>query len=200
MKKIILSLTAVLAFGFTNAQDKKGSSEGFSKGDIFVSGSIQLGSTKKLTSYKTSDFTFAPKIGYFVSENIAAGIELEYTSGSSTATEGATAVKNSAFGFNAFGRYYFTPASKFSLFGQLNAGYATVDPNTDVDNNKVNAFGLGLGLGANYFVSSNFSIEAGLGVLDFTSAKGEWTGAENGSSFNFGGDWRAVSIGVNYKF
>lgn len=52
----------------------------------------------------------------------------------------------------------------------------------------------------NYFVSSNFSLEAGLGILNYTSAKGEWTGAKAGNSFEFGGDWNAISLGVNYKF
>jgi outer membrane protein len=65
---------------------------------------------------------------------------------------------------------------------------------------KVNGFGAGLGLGLNYFVSSNFSLEAGLAVLEFASAKADVEGAKNVSGFNFGGDLRAVSIGVNYKF
>jgi outer membrane protein len=205
MKKIILTFAAVIAFGAANAQTKKETAkggEGFSKGDVFVSGALQLGSSKWDAdgNYKSSAFTIAPKVGYFVTENIAVGAEVSYTSGSTTAFEGATAAKNNAFGVGAFGRYYFTPASKFSLYGQLGAGYKSVDPNTDVDDNKINSFNVGLGLGANYFLSSNFSIEAGLGVLDFTSSKGEWTGAETGSTFSFGGDWRAISLGLNYKF
>ena len=65
---------------------------------------------------------------------------------------------------------------------------------------KVNGFAAGLGLGMNYFVSSNFSIEAGVAVLGFSSEKPDVTGADGSTSFNFGGDWRAVTFGVNYKF
>jgi outer membrane protein len=65
---------------------------------------------------------------------------------------------------------------------------------------KLNGFQAGLGAGMNYFVSSNFSIEAGVAVLGFSSEKSDATGAKGTSSFGFGGDWRAVTFGVNYKF
>ena len=65
---------------------------------------------------------------------------------------------------------------------------------------KVNGFDAGLGAGMNYFVSSNFSIEAGVAVLGFSSEKSDATGAKGSTGFNFGGDWRAVTFGVNYKF
>lgn len=117
MKKIILTFAAVIAFGSANAQDKKTSSEGFSNGDVFISGAFKFGSSKYVQNYKSSEFTFNPRLGFFVSENIALGAEVAFMSGSNTAVEGATAVKNNSLGLGAFGRYYFTPASKFSLFG-----------------------------------------------------------------------------------
>ena len=81
MKKIILTVAAVFAFGFANAQDKKESSEGFSKGDVFVTGAFSLGSTNdKNAEVKTSSFEIAPQLGYFVSENIAIGLKVGYSS------------------------------------------------------------------------------------------------------------------------
>ncbi|GAA4042762.1 outer membrane beta-barrel protein [Flavobacterium chungnamense] len=200
MKKIILTVAAVFAFGFANAQDKKESSEGFSKGDVFVTGAFSLGSTNnKNNDEKTSSFEIAPQVNYFVTENISVGLKVGFASDKAD-VNGVDTQDDSSVSFGLAGRYYFTPASKFSLFGELGAEYVSTTDNLSTPEFKVNGFGAGLGLGMNYFVSSNFSIEAGVAVLNFASAKADVTGAENVTAFSFGGDWRAVSFGVNYKF
>lgn len=200
MKKIILTVAAVFAFGFANAQDKKESSEGFSKGDVFVTGAFSIGSTNnKNNDEKTSSFEVAPQVNYFVTENISVGLKVGFASDKAD-VNGVDTQDDSSVSFGLAGRYYFTPASKFSLFGELGAEYVSTTDNLSTPEFKVNGFGAGLGLGMNYFVSSNFSIEAGVAVLNFASAKADVAGAENVSAFSFGGDWRAVSFGVNYKF
>ena len=204
MKKIILTVAAVFAFGFANAQDKKESSEGFSKGDVFVSGAVSFGSDKT-GDFKENSFEIAPKVGYFVSDNVAIGASV----GLSTLKfdNGTTDATNSGTSFGAFGRYYFTPASKFSLFAELGVDYTSNDIEFDPESGTVfsssfenKELGFGLGAGLNYFVSSNFSIEAGVAVLGFSSNDNGGNGADKTNSFGFGGDWRAVSFGVNYKF
>ena len=65
---------------------------------------------------------------------------------------------------------------------------------------KRSGINVGLGLGMNYFVSSNFSIEAGLGLLNYSSMKFDADGAENETSFGLGADLTNISLGVNYKF
>ncbi|WP_298393955.1 outer membrane beta-barrel protein [Flavobacterium sp.] len=204
MKKIILTVAAVFAFGFANAQDKKESSEGFSNGDVFVTGAVSFGSSKT-GDFKANSFEIAPKVGIFVTENIAVGASLGFNS--LKLDNGTDDVTNNGIGFGAFGRYYFTPASKFSLFAELGVDYTTTDEEFDLENGTVNTpsfetkeFGLGLGLGLNYFVSSNFSIEAGVAVLGYTSNDNGGNGAEKTNSFALGGDFRAISLGVNYKF
>jgi outer membrane protein len=69
----------------------------------------------------------------------------------------------------------------------------------DFDSKEI---GFSLGAGINYFVSSNFSMEAGIAVLGYSSNDNGGNGAEKTNTFGFGGDWRAraVSFGVNYKF
>ncbi|WP_298137190.1 outer membrane beta-barrel protein [Flavobacterium sp.] len=204
MKKVILSLVAIAAFGFANAQEKNESSEGFAKGDVFVSGALSLGSSKT-GDFKANSFEVAPKVGYFVSENIAVGASLGFNS--LKLDNGSDDAKNSGVGFGAFGRYYFTPASKFSLFAELGVDYTTTDEEFDAEDGTVytssfesKELGLGLGLGMNYFVSSNFSIEAGVAVLGYTSNDNGGDGADKTNTFALGGDWRAVTFGVNYKF
>lgn len=204
MKKVLLSAVALLAFGFANAQEEEKGNGGFAKGDVFVSGAVTFGSSKT-GDFKVNAFEIAPKVGYFVTENIAVGASvglqsLKFDNGSADAT-------NSGLGLGAFGRYYFTPANKFSLFAELGIDYTSFDEEFDAESGTVygssfesKELGFGLGAGMNYFVSSNFSIEAGVAVLGYSSNDNGGDGAEKTNTFSFGGDWRAVTFGVNYKF
>ena len=204
MKKVLLSAVALLAFGFANAQEEEKGNGGFAKGDVFVSGAVTFGSSKT-GDFKVNAFEIAPKVGYFVTENIAVGASvglqsLKFDNGSADAT-------NSGLGLGAFGRYYFTPANKFSLFAELGIDYTSFDEEFDAESGTVygssfesKELGFGLGAGMNYFVSSNFSIEAGVAVLGYSSNDNGGNGADKTNTFSFGGDWRAVTFGVNYKF
>jgi outer membrane protein len=203
MKKVLFSAVALLAFGFVNAQEK--SNGGFSKGDVFASGAFSL-SSEKTGEYKTNSFELAPKVGFFVTENIAIGGKLGYSTDKvSVSSDNAT---NTGLGLGAFGRYYLTPASQFSLFAEFGLDYTSYDNEYTVDasgtpspaDSKSKELGFGLGAGMNYFVSSNFSIEAGVAVLGYSSNDNGGNGADKTNTFSFGGDWRAVTFGVNYKF
>ena len=201
MKKIILTVVALSAFGFANAQNKKESNLGFSKGDVFVSGALTFGSDSKISNYKQDNFVFAPSVGYFVTDNIALGVNLNLGSGSVQATSSSGTNKTSTFAAGLAGRYFFTPASQFTLFTELGVALGSIKSTPAIGNvTKVNSFGVALTPGLNYFVSKNFSLETKIAVLSYVSAKGDWSGAENASSVRFGGDWSAVSFGVNYKF
>lgn len=206
MKKIILSILAVAAFGTANAQESNSTDGGFAKGDLFISGAFTL-SSSKTGDFKENFFEVAPRVGYFVTENIAIGASIGYQS-NKLDFDGED-VANTGLGLGAFGRYYFTPANKFSLFAEFGFDYTSFDneyfifdgelsvPESSVESKEI---GIGLGFGMNYFVSSNFSIEAGVGVLGYTSNDNGGDGAEKTNTFSLGGDWRAVTFGVNYKF
>ena len=196
MKKVLLSAVALLAFGFANAQEEGKGNGGFAKGDVFVSGAFSIGS-EKTGDDKSSGFEIEPKVGYFVTENIAIGGKLGYSSYKAEDTFGDTD-DMSALTVGAFGRYYMTPASQFSLFGQLGFDYSSIDDKlADVQENEI---GLNLGLGLSYFVSNNWSIEATWAGLGYTSNDNGGNGAEKTNSFGLGADLRAISFGVNYKF
>lgn len=205
MKKIILSILAVTAFGTANAQEAT-SEGGFAKGDLFVSGAFTI-SSSKTGDFKENFFEVAPRVGYFVAENIAVGASIGYQS--NKLDFDGDDVANTGLGLGAFGRYYFTPANKFSLFAEFGFDYTSFDneyfifdgelevPESSVESKEI---GIGLGFGMNYFVSSNFSIEAGVGVLGYTSNDNGGDGADKTNTLSVGGDWRAVTFGVNYKF
>ncbi|WP_347052731.1 outer membrane beta-barrel protein [Flavobacterium olei] len=187
MKKIVLAAIAVLGFSFANAQ-----TTGFSKGDTFIAGSVGIASQKTGDS-KSNGFELVPQAGYFVSENIALGGKLGFTS-----LKDENEIKTSAFKVGAFGRYYFTPASQFSVFGQLGVDYTgyKVKPGDF----KSNELGLGLGLGMSYFLSNHFAIEANWAGLEYSVNNNGGHGAEKTNSFYLGSDLGAVNFGVLYKF
>lgn len=195
MKKIILTVATIFAFGVVSAQE----GTGFSKGNVFVSGAVGFSSDNdKNADVKTNGFVIEPRVGYFLTENIAIGGKLGYGSEKED-TAGTTTSDVSELTLGAFGRYYFTPASQFSLFAGLGVDYTSATNNLGAKV-KQNGLDVNLGAGLNYFVSSNFSLEAGVGVLGFGSSKSDVSGDKGSSSFGFGGDWRAVTFGVNYKF
>ncbi len=197
MKKVLLSAVAILGFTFANAQEEETTNGGFAQGDVFVTGAVNF-NNETTGDQKDNSFTFAPQVGYFLTENIAIGAKVEFMS--SKTDDGTTDASNSGFGVGAFGRYYFTPANQFSLFAELGADYNTYDNEYGSMAGEGSGFGIGLGAGMNYFVSSNFSIEAKVGVLSYDTTKPDASGAESTNTFDFGGDWRAVTFGVNYKF
>ncbi len=198
MKKIILSLTALLSIAFANAQSK---SEGFSKGNVFVSGSVGFGSTSYDT-IKSSSFSFSPKVAYFVTNNIAIGAKLGFGSSKSDANPFTTipTVKSetSTTTFGVFGRYYATPASKFSVFGNLGFDYSS--ENDKLAKVKTNSFDLAVSPGVSYFLSNHFSMEATFGRLGYTSSKTDEKDAKATNTFGLDVNLSTISFGLNYKF
>jgi opacity protein-like surface antigen len=203
MKKVLLSALAVFAFTFANAQEEEKGNGGFSKGNVFVSGSFGFGSEKYGDFYDASSFNFSPSIGYFVSENIAIGAMLKISSAENVEVNfgglGSFPVeKASSFGADIFGRYYFTPADKFSVFAQAAVGFGS---NTYEDGGefKASTFGINAGLGLSYFVSSKFAIEASWVGLGYNTFKFE-DDSESLNNFGLNGNLSNINLGLVYKF
>jgi outer membrane protein len=195
MKKIILTVAAVFAFGAANAQDKNEGSEGFSKGSMFLSGTFSYESSKT-GDLKSNDLEFSPAFGYFLTDNIALGGRLNVSSG-----ENEAETKTSGFGLDVFGRYYMTPASKFSLFGEAAVGFGStkVEPAAGGETTS-KTFGVNLGLGVNYFLSSNWAIEAGWAGLGYNSDDNGGDGADKTNTFGLNLDLSSINFGLLYKF
>lgn len=191
-------MTALLAFGFANAQETTTENGGFSKGDLFLSGSVGYGSDEDFNGDKTNEFNVSPKAGYFVTNNIAVGLSLGYTNGK-TEQDGEADTKTNEFNVGAFGRYYFTPASQFSIFGELGVGYGTLKQEQGDAEAKYNGFNVGLAPGVSYFISKNFALEATVGLLGYTSVKNDDTDAK-ADSFDLGLNLGDINFGIVYKF
>jgi opacity protein-like surface antigen len=196
MKKLLFAAVAVFAFGFANAQD--GGTGGFSKGDLFLSGGVGFNSSKT-GDLKTNNFGFSPMVGYFLTENIAIGARLNVASGK--VDNGIAENKTSSFGAEVLGRYYWTPASQFSVFGELAVGFGSDKMTPPVgDDVTSKTFGANAGVGVNYFLSNHWSIEAGWAGLGYNSNDNGGNGADKTNSFGLAVDLSAINFGLNYKF
>ncbi|PZF74377.1 porin family protein [Taibaiella soli] len=131
-----------------------------SQGNLLVGSDISnfnLNFQKENTAFSMS---LAPKLGYFIKDNIALGGYLNIDFATS---DGATDL---GYGLGAFGRYYvknksleFVKNSRF--FIEANAGLAGRNISVK-DGGKTNTNGLGIGIGPGwtYFVTPNVGLEA----------------------------------------
>jgi outer membrane protein len=203
MKKIILTVAAVFALTFANAQDKKEGSEGFGKGDLYLSGTFNF-SNSKTGDLKTDSFTVAPGLGYFITENLAVEGSLAFTSGKDVVdlfNDGDLyEVKNSGFGINAGLKYFWTPASKFSLSIGGNVSYASIKSEVDgLGESTSKIIGLNVPVGLHYFVSDSFAITSTWGGFGYSSNDNGGDGAEKTTGFNLGLDMSTINFGLIYK-
>jgi len=206
MKKVLL-IAAVAVFGFSNvnAQETEAPAFGFEQGNIFLEGNLGYNSSNdKNIEEKTNQFSFNPKAGYFINEDLALGVQLAYNSYTEEVA-GTDAEDISAFGAGVFARYYFLDLGKrFKTFAEVGVGFETAKD--DLADVKANGVGAGLSLGINYFVKENIAITFGLSdVLSYSSAKLDVDGAEAVTEFNaninvFNNFFETAQFGLMFKF
>lgn len=193
MKKLILSALAIFALTTANAQEEGG----FSKGDVFVTGSFNYNNTS-VSGLSSDAYNFNPSVGYFVSDNIslAAGFNL----GKSTMTiEGVQGIEANTVGGTLGAVYFFTPANKFSFTAGLGLGYNSTKLGTGSTVN-LNTFSVAAAPGINYFLSKKFAVNAALGVLGYSSSKFDTENASAINTFTFGVNAAQINFGLTYKF
>ncbi len=201
MKKIILSVVAIMAFGFANAQDKKEGGAGLAKSDLYLSGTLNI-SSSSTGDAKESGFTVAPGLGYMLSDNIALEGSVGYTSAKETDGAGDDTLDQSGIAISAGARYFFTPANAFSLSIGAGVSYGMFTDKALVagaDDVKVTAISLNVPVGLHYFVSDNFAITTTWGGLGYSTAKSDVDGAEATNGLELGLDMSSISFGLIYK-
>ncbi|KVV15400.1 outer membrane beta-barrel protein [Flavobacterium sp. TMP13] len=203
MKKILLTAVAVFAFSFANAQDSS-KSFGFSEGDVLVEGNFSFNSTNdKNTDTKTNSLGFNPKVGYFLTDKFALGLELEVANGS-TEVAGIDTKKSSNFGAGVFGRYYFLElGERFKTYAEVGVDFNNGKDGLGNMETKYSGVGFGAGLGLNYFVTENFAINFGLSdILGYSSYKVEDGKAVSGFGANlnvFNNFFATANFGLTFK-
>ena len=200
MKKIILTVAAVFALTFANAQDTKeassGGGMGFANGDLYLTGTAGF-SSDKTGNAKTDGFTLSPGLGYFITDNIA--IEGQLTYESTKDDNGTTATKSTGFGIAAGAKYFWTPASQFSLSIGANVSYMSTKVEVGPFSGTGKEIGFNIPLGMNYFVSNDWALTASWGGFGYSSNDNGGNGADKTTGFNLGLDLSTINIGLLYK-
>lgn len=194
MKKLFLTVAVVLMTFAANAQD------GF-KGKWFVMGQAGYGTQ---ADGNIKNYSFLPAVGTFVAPTTAVGMAIGYI-GSEDKTSEDTTFKSNGFTVMPLARQYWGVTDNFLLFGQLSVplmfGKDTVESKIAELESKYTAYGVELGFGIDYFLSSNWSIEAGFGLIGWHAVKPKEGDATN--DFNIGlnsGLLEGVKFGIKYVF
>lgn len=206
---ILIALFSLLCLGL-NAQ-------------VFIGGGIGFSSTTdekenlNVLADKSSSmvFTFSPNVGGFVSENLALGIELNFSNfKTENGIDSEFITKQSSIGINPYLRYYAWRLNKFSVFFQGNIGAefskSSIDRgNTISDGPKVTKYYVSVFPGLSYDLSDKLLLETSINFLSFGYSQqisedktesfkksGFYLGAGLDNMVNIG----SISIGAKYKF
>jgi hypothetical protein len=200
MKKIILTVAAVFALSFANAQDKKETTGGgFGQGDIYLTGNVGF-SSEKTGDVKDDSFELRPGVGYFLTENLALVGELRYKS--QTENSGAPLAddfKTTTIGLAVGVDYFWTPASQFSLSLGGRLGYASVKEDNGVATATGKEISFNVPLGLHYFVSDDFALTTTWGGLSYTTNDNGGDGAEKTNTIDLNLGLSSVTFGLLYK-
>ncbi len=196
MKNLILTALMLASLSYVNAQENS-DSQGFYHDDVFVSGSVIFNSTSTGDN-KSNGFTLSPRLGFFVSKNLAFGANASVTRAKSENGLNESTTLGASIG--GFSRYYFTPTRKFSFFGQIGAGFNTSKTESGVDETKENGFNISASPGLSYFLTKHFALEASLGLLTYNSRKPDTEGAESSDTFSASLNIENIALGLVYRF
>lgn len=217
MKKITLLAAVIFCSAITaNAQ--------VSKGALFLGGSLGFGSEKTETTTgavtttdpERSDWNFSPQAGYFITNNIAAGIMLDFagTTIKTAPTPTTTAERKiNSLGFGVFGRYYAPINDKFYFWGQLGLMFGSGSDETTagavtINNGDKSMMDISLRPGFTFFPSTRYGLDFSVGGLGFGNttttipAVAPATEPTEVKTSNFGLMWdmTAIRIGVHVFF
>lgn len=167
---------------------------GFQKGDGLLEGAIGVSSTdNQATERKVTSFSLTPKVGYFIANKTAIGVQLGYSQSKNTNYSGTneTYTQNNGVGVGVFVRYYFLEVGpRFKAYGEAGLGYTSNggeinDGNTTTKFDKTNTIGINGGVGANFFLTDNIAIGYQFAdVIGFSTTKASTSGAKASNNFN----------------
>ena len=196
MKKILfIALLIASALPRVNAQT--------SQGNLFFGGAVRFDSYKDEDDGeddKTSSFTFAPSVGYFVIDNLAVGIDLNLTTSKSDDGFGGDD-KINTIGVGPFARYYkFTSNEKFAFIGELGFGFVGTKIKPDgQDETKASGFNVHLSPGFAYFFNEHWCLDLELQGIAFQSIDpNKDQDDDKQTQFTFGVSSLSPTLGIKY--
>jgi hypothetical protein len=152
------------------------------QGRLFIAGASSMGVTmggKKSkydgtvddgSKYSTFSFNFIPKAGYFVIDNLVAGLFIdEELSGTNAKEETGYDSKDIYFAIGPFARYFIPVGDKFMPFAELQVGFGSStnksrsSSSSEWSKSKEGVFTYRVGGGASYFFNNSVAADLFLG-------------------------------------
>jgi long-subunit fatty acid transport protein len=173
MKKIFaVALVAMMALT-ANAQ-------------VYVGGSLGYNSSKESSEASSENtITFAPEIGYNLSDKWSIGLGINFAS--SERNDFTT----TSMGVDVYGRYNYLTTGIATLFVEGGVGF------TAYNHDGGNTFSIGVRPGISVALSEKLSLVAKTGVLGYSKNSDK---AHGGSSFGISVDNSDLSLGLFYNF
>jgi len=199
MKKVLIIAAIAGTALTTNAQ--------FTKGDKFTSSSLGY-SSSTMGDWKSSSFSLAPSVGYFVSDNLSIGVGIGIGSNSSEDLNPANNKVEkyedvSSFSFGAHANYFFTPAEKFSFFANIGFDYTSKNNKIATDlmpKATYSGFGLSVVPSVSYFLNNRLAMQASYGSVGYNTMKSDAAGAKSENNLGVNLDMSSIGFGLTYKF
>ncbi len=191
MKKLVLSALAVFTFTFANAQEKTTVDDVKDillsrpttnlKGQKIVGGAI--GFDKDETGgVETTQFDIAPKIGYFLEDDIEIGASAGF---SQTEINNA---KTKTYGVSPYARKYWMPEARFMPFAQ---GDVLLGWGEDASNDTEFAWGINFRPGFMYRFSKRVAFDTTIGRIGYNN-----NGGDDNEDYGVRLDFSNVNLGV----
>ncbi|AXT51007.1 hypothetical protein D1818_09280 [Aquimarina sp. BL5] len=227
MKTTLLLFITAITLSSIYAQED--SSFGFEKGDFTISGTMNYsyqnsesfrnnieGESYKFET-KGHNFSIIPEIGYFISSHLMAGLKFGYISSKTENYDNDLydfSSKGKGYSTGIFGRYYFSPQKRVSLFIELNAGYQMIKTDSDrifqVNNlttstDKNESYNMTAAPGINLFVNKNLSLTSRIGSIGYSHIKDSFNdsdgdiGTNKRDRFNANISLSSLYFGVLYR-
>ena len=216
MKRKLFILAVLCAFGFAAEAQ-------FEKGRSFGGGGISFHTANdKTNAIQVNSLAIGPKVGYFVTNRLAVGVELSYNlsklngefydyfNENTQVVERGFGFKEENFGIAPFTRYYLHLKDNFKLFGQANViaeikSYKNIDESgylyrTDY---ALKGFGASLSPGFAFTPSEKWMIEFSFPLIRYF--KSRYTSNSQNEYFNRSRNLNLVldnfipSFGINFN-
>lgn len=194
MKNLLLSIVALFLLGLTNVN-----AQGF-KGKWFILGQAGYGTE---ADGNVKNYSILPVVGTFVAPTTAIGLGVGYMGGEIGKKDDKTTT--GTFIVQPLARQYWGVSDKFFIFGQasvpLGFGKNTEKVAGVKTDEKFTTYGIKIEPGIDYFLSSNFSIEASFGLVGWSAYKPKDGDTTNDFDIHINsGFLNGVKFGIKYVF
>lgn len=205
MKKLILAFFLVLGLNGV-AQ--------FSKGQIFVGGGLGFrtysssveNNSNIVNDIKSTEYSFSPRSGYFLSESIVAGVSLNYSRSTNNNQTNNITTSGYNYGANLFGRKYFNLVEKLSAFAELSGGFTSgtskrEESGVTIDGPKNNSFGVEVLTGLTLYTGRLVAFDMTFPLLRFNKnlskpREGSTMSTQKSSTFQVGSDFDGITFSI----